>query len=262
MICQRELPAGQDALWHQDLRRAACLVCEAKDAEVHGGEAGASALREYERRHERREVHARAKLGALGVMLARVIDEPTSTKVWRQGGQGEVRSAERLTKHLGDAGVRLLHDRRIPCHRQANIDHLAIGPGGVTVIDSKTHRGAVRVDRVGGLFAPRRDVLLINRRDQTRLIDGLERQIGHVHQALRAAGRPAVEVRGALCFPNADGLPHQVPTIPFVAKRAAERPSARRPAGDRWHANPRRVATTESFGGVRSAVGHWSRGSG
>jgi len=206
-MCERDLPAGHQAVWHQDLRRVTCLDCEAQHAEVTVGEAGASTLREYERRHQRREDHARTQLGRLGVVLARVIDEPSSTKVWRQGGQGEARSAERLAKHLADTGVRLLHDRRIPGHGQANIDHLAIGPGGVTVIDSKTHREDVCVDHVGGLFAPRRQVLLINRRDQTRLVDGVERQIGYVHQALRAAGEPALEVRGALCFPSVDGLP-------------------------------------------------------
>jgi hypothetical protein len=136
-----------------------------------------------------------------------MIDEPTSTKVWRQGAHGEVRSAARLAKHLDGTDVRLLHDRRIPDHGQANVDHLTIGPGGVTVIDSKTHRGEIRVDHVGGLFAPRRAVLLINRRDQTRLIDGVERQVGYVRAALRDLGGPDVELRGALCFPNVDGLP-------------------------------------------------------
>jgi hypothetical protein len=61
----------------------------------------------------------------------------------------------------------LLHDRRILGHGNAKIDHLAVGPGGVTVIDSKTNNGAVRVDRIGGLFSSRRAVLLIGGRDRT-----------------------------------------------------------------------------------------------
>lgn len=207
LVCERELAVGQEAVWHRDLRQVTCLGCEPGAPPVLEGEAGASALREYERRHRRREDHAREKLGGLGVLLARVIDEPASTKVWQQGAKGEVRTAARLAKHFDGTEVRLLHDRRIPGHGQANIDHLAIGPGGITVIDSKTHRGDVRVDHIGGLFAPRRAVLLINGRDQTRLIDGLERQIGYVRSALRDAGEPDVEIRGALCFPNPEGLP-------------------------------------------------------
>jgi hypothetical protein len=103
--------------------------------------------------------------------------------------------------------VRLLHDRRIPRRGQANVDHLAIGPGGVTVIDSKTHRGDIRIDHIGGLFVPRRAVLLIKGRDQTKLIDGVERQISYVWAALRQANEPDIDLRGALCFPNVEGLP-------------------------------------------------------
>jgi hypothetical protein len=168
---------------------------------------GASALREYERRHQQRENHARQTLGALGGFLAQVIDEPSSTKVWKQGGEGEVRTASRLAKHLVGTSVRLLHDRRIPRRGSANIDHRAIGPGGITVIDTKTHRGKVQLDRVGGLFVPRRTVLLIDGRDQTKLIDGVERQIGDVRSALSGIGYEDVEIRGALCFPGVDGLP-------------------------------------------------------
>ncbi|MBV9472028.1 MAG: NERD domain-containing protein [Solirubrobacterales bacterium] len=136
-----------------------------------------------------------------------MIDEPSSTKVWKQGGEGEVRTASRLEKHVAGTGVRLLHDRRIPGHGKANIDHVAIGSGGVTVIDTKTHRGTVAIDRVGGLFAPRRTVLLINGRDRTSLIDGVEAQVGYVRAALSCAGHKDLDICGALCFPNVDGLP-------------------------------------------------------
>jgi hypothetical protein len=171
------------------------------------GEAGASALREYERRRRQREQHARETLGPLGGLLARVIDEPSSTKVWKQGADGERDTASRLDKHLAGTGVLLLHDRRIPRRGAANIDHLAVGPGGVTVIDSKTHRGKIQVDRVGGLFAPRRSVLLISGRDRTSLIDGVERQIAAVGSFLTQAGYDGIEIRAALCFPNVEGLP-------------------------------------------------------
>lgn len=170
------------------------------------GKAGASARREYERRRQRREQHAREKLGALGDFLTRVIDEPSSTRVWEQGSKGEERTATRLDNHLTGTDVRLLHDRRIPGRGRANIDHLAVGPGGITVIDSKTHHGKLEVN-AAGLFGRGRRVLLVNGRDRTSLIDGVERQIGFVRSALGSAGYEDVEIRGALCFPNVDGLP-------------------------------------------------------
>jgi Nuclease-related domain len=206
-VCGHELVAGDEAIWDLVSRTVTCLGCDRGEAPVVEGRAGASALREYERRRQVREQHARERLGGLGVLLARVIDERQPTKAWQQGGNGEVRAGARLAKHLDGHEVKLLHDRQIPGHGNANIDHIAIGPGGVTVIDAKTHRGKIRVDRVGGLFSARRSVLTIGGRDQTRLIDGVERQIELVRTALRRVVEDQIEVRGALCFPHIDGFP-------------------------------------------------------
>ena len=206
-VCGHELAPGDEAIWNRLSRTVTCLGCDLGDAPVVEGQPGASALREYERRRQRREQHAREKLGGLGVLLARVIDEPQTTKAWRQGGNGEVRAGARLAKHLEGHDVKLLHDRRIPGHGNANIDHIATGPGGVTVIDDKTHRGKIRVDRVGGLFYARRSILMIGGRDQTQLIASVERQVELVRTALSRVGEDQIDVRGALCFPHVDGLP-------------------------------------------------------
>ncbi|MGI8558208.1 MAG: nuclease-related domain-containing protein [Solirubrobacteraceae bacterium] len=136
--------------------------------------------------------------------MARLIDEPASTRAWQQGARGEMRTAERLAKHLKDRGVRVLHDRRVPGHGRANIDHIAVGASGVLVIDTKTHRGHIKTERIGGLFAPRRTVLRGPvESGQTHLIDGVEHQMGYVGTALADASVP---VRGALCFPHVDDL--------------------------------------------------------
>jgi hypothetical protein len=113
--------------------------------------------------------------------------------------------AARLGKLLEGHGVELLHDRRIPGSR-ANIDHLAIGPGGVTVIDAKNYAGKVRTEVRGGLLRPRTERLLIGGRDRTRLVEGVKRQLDLVCGALEQAGEYA-EVRGALCMADVDGLP-------------------------------------------------------
>ena len=181
--------------------------CDLSEAPVVEGRAGASALREYERRRQRSELHAREKLSGLGVLLARVIDEPQTIRAWQQGGNGEVRAGARLAKHLEGHEVKLLHDRRSPGHGNANIDHITIGPGGVTVIDDKTHRGKIRVDRLGGLFCARRSVLTIGGREQSRLIASVERQVELVRTALSRVGEDQIDVRAALCFPHVDGLP-------------------------------------------------------
>ena len=99
----------------------------------------------------------------------------------------------------------LLHDRRIPASR-ANIDHIAIGPGGVTVIDAKHYRGKVRTEKRGGLLRPRTEHLLIGGREQTKLVVGVRRQVELVSGELERAGE-SMDVLGALCMLNVDGLP-------------------------------------------------------
>ena len=184
-----------------------CLDCAERPRLEGVDPAGASALRKHARLHERREEYARARLGVIGVALARLTGDPQSTRAWEKGGKGEAYAARRFEKHLAGSGVKLLHDRVVPGHGSANIDHIAVGPGGVTVIDTKSYTGKVRVERVGGLFSPRREILKIDGRDQTKLIIAAEKQIQYVESALRTAGCEGVEVRAALCMTELNGLP-------------------------------------------------------
>jgi hypothetical protein len=69
---------------------------------------------------------------------------------WRRGAAGERRTA-RLLGPLERHGWVVLHDLAVP-NSAANIDHLAIGPGGVFVIDSKQYRGRLRLDALGKLW--------------------------------------------------------------------------------------------------------------
>jgi hypothetical protein len=69
---------------------------------------------------------------------------------WRRGAVGERRTA-RLLGQLEREGWATLHDLAVPGSR-ANLDHLAIGPGGVFVIDSKQYRGRLQLDPSGRLW--------------------------------------------------------------------------------------------------------------
>jgi hypothetical protein len=69
---------------------------------------------------------------------------------WRRGAVGERRTA-RLLGPLEREGWAILHDLAVPRSR-ANLDHLAIGPGGVFVIDSKQYRGRLQLDSFGQLW--------------------------------------------------------------------------------------------------------------
>jgi hypothetical protein len=168
---------------------------------------GASARRKYERLHDAREQRARERLGLLGLGLARVTGDPRSISAWKKGADGERKVAARLGKLLDGTGVYLLHDRRLSGHGQANIDHLAVGAGGVTVIDAKAVSGRVRVETVGGLFCKHQQLLRVAGRDRTSLVRGVQNQVKVVREQLSQSGFATVDVRSALCFSRSERLP-------------------------------------------------------
>ena len=67
---------------------------------------------------------------------------------WQSGAEGERQTAQSLAA-LRQHGWLVLHDLHWPGRPFANIDHIAVGPGGVVVIDSKNWSGRIdgRVSR-------------------------------------------------------------------------------------------------------------------
>jgi hypothetical protein len=163
------------------------------------GGAGVSAQREYARRQQARRQRVRARYGPVGSVLAALAGEPSTVDAWRQGAEGEAATARALNLRLRRSDAVVLHDRRVPGRGRANIDHIAIGPGGVTVIDTKSSRGRVQI-ATGGILN-RREQLLVNGRDRTSQLDALERQIARVAETLDRNDASDVGVLGALCFP-------------------------------------------------------------
>jgi hypothetical protein len=97
----------------------------------------------------------------------------------------------------------VLHDRRVP-RTKVNIDHIAVGPTGVFVIDAKRYNGRPHLRVEGGLFRPRVEKLMVGSRDQPNVVAGVHKQVALVRSALEAAGLAELAVRGVLCFVEAD----------------------------------------------------------
>ncbi len=113
---------------------------------------------------------------------------------WARRAQSRDR-ARRLERLLAGSGVRLLNERRVPGAR-ATVDHLAIGPQGVTIIDAVYETGRARV--VDGR-------LLIDGEDRTVLVRNVMRQVEVIRLGLSAS--PSIPVSGAICWLEPDGLP-------------------------------------------------------
>lgn len=162
------------------------------------GIAGASARAERQRRSQKRDEAVRSKHPKIGGFLLAAFDDPTSTKVWDQGAVGEERVGGTLEQARA-RGIEVLHDRAIPRSR-ANIDHLAITPSGVWVIDAKRYlNGKLERRDVGGFFKTDHR-LYIGGRDKTPLVHGVRKQMDIVATALEGTDFAEVPVRGALCF--------------------------------------------------------------
>jgi hypothetical protein len=117
---------------------------------------------------------------------------------WLTGAEGEQNLASALAQRCPHVPV--LHDRRTRMSR-ANIDHIAVAPSGVYVIDCKRYKGKIEV--AAPLFG--KPKLKIDGRDRTKLVDGLEKQVAHVKDAL-ADIREDVPVHGCLCFVVPEGF--------------------------------------------------------
>jgi hypothetical protein len=157
------------------------------------GRAGASARAEYERRRAGDEARRRAVFGPLAP-LARLLAAPKqTTESWGRGADGEERLGDWLDHAVGGRGV-VLHDRAVP-RRSTNIDHIAVVPSGIWVIDSKHFTGRLERRDLAGWFVPR-PTLFVAGRDQSRKVTSARRQQAMVAETV-VAGPP---VTVALCF--------------------------------------------------------------
>jgi hypothetical protein len=194
-----------------------------RSPEPNWGVAGASAQRQFDRQEGRRRARLRAQtpwivfasvVGAgtgamftaaththgltfvlLGAALPvlKLLPTPQHIDAWRSGAAGERAVGIRLDR-LRPTGVFTVHDRRVP-GSTANIDHIAVSPAGVFVIDTKNVAGKVSVSR-GGLSVAGR------RRDN--MLTGVHGQIALVQRTLADQALPSNAFHGVLCFTRAD----------------------------------------------------------
>lgn len=87
-------------------------------------------------------------------------------------------------------------------NRNGDINHIAITPSGIWVIDSKRYKDKKVEVRRTGWKQNRWEPLFVGGRDCTKFVDGITKQIDAVRIALTRTGIN-VEVHGVLCFIDA-----------------------------------------------------------
>lgn len=117
--------------------------------------------------------------------------EPDHVRAWGIGAKGESLTEDELER-LPD-GYELLHDRRLPGSR-ANIDHVVIGPTGVSVVESKRLTGQMRI-RGGEVHVRGRN---------THMAEQVRGQVDAVRAVLDANGWTDVPVEPVLFVQRAE----------------------------------------------------------
>jgi hypothetical protein len=211
-VCGCRLSAGARAAWDTEARLVTCTSCHEQTPDgdsraapdpipalLDRGRPGASAAREYRRRRSNREARVRRRHPHIGRLLLALGASPQHEWAFEQGRLGEETVARSLERRLAGGPAALLHDRRMP-GGYGNIDHLAVAPRGVFVIDAKAIKGKVRVrpGRPGG------SRLQVNGRTRNKLVLGLARQVEAVRTELYELGHGELPITGVLCFTEAD----------------------------------------------------------
>jgi hypothetical protein len=204
--CGAGLPLGTKALWSPSLKKVRCLEHPAKGtkasvtkaSKIDRGLPGASVRAEYERKKSSYEKRVNEMFPRLGNFLLLFLEVPQTLRTWKRGARGEFAIGKRLERLSFKYGFIVLHDRRMP-RSNANIDHIAVTPSGVFVIDSKSYSGLIRIERPDGYFSEESPTLFVGRRNCTDLITRMQWQISAVDKVL-AKSDEAMPTTGVLAF--------------------------------------------------------------
>ncbi len=144
-------------------------------------------------------------------VLARVLGVHTDERAWRRGAEGEEEVARHLAR-LPDSWV-VLHDLPIG-DRGANVDHVAIGPGGVVTMNTKNLSSNVWV---GG------DTFLCNGHREP-YVRKARSEATRVARLLSAKAGEPVHVRGAIVVLAPEVVVKTQPRdVAVVTRRAVRR---------------------------------------
>ncbi len=179
------------------------LLSPSPVAETPSVRAGASLEQMCERSLARAAEHEQAAQR----LLAEVQEHEAKARVYRAqaGRESAGLEGERVVGAVLDsvaaAGWRILHDRRVP--GSTAIDHIAVGPGGIVVVDAKAYSGSATIAgdelRVGGW----------RRVDEVDAVSRYARTVAAtVGSALPELG--AVTATPVMCFARPVGLPAPV----------------------------------------------------
>lgn len=188
-MCNDVLQTGEVAWWDAGRHVVECGSCHPETST-----AGGSAAREGQRRYENRDRRTREQHRSTGGMRMALAEPPSHETSWAVGAVGERKIGRMLDDLARNSPMRVVHDRRIP-RSSANIDHIALVPSGVYVIDTKRYRDKLIETRMRRGPA----ALHVGGSSKPQMVETMHRQVDVVRRVFD------VEVRivPVLCFVEA-----------------------------------------------------------
>ncbi len=175
------------------------------------GEAGFGAEEQATRRARRvAQLRAEQERGTAldAEVQAQLARAQRDQRAWSAGAEGERLVAVAL-ESLSRYGWTALHDLHWPGRPKANLDHVALGPGGVVLVDAKNWSGDVTA--VDGRLRQ-------NGYDRTSQVESVATAVADLVAQLAPNHRSAV--RGVVCLASQDLEPSSFPLGVTVVGRA------------------------------------------
>ncbi|WP_421742498.1 nuclease-related domain-containing protein [Cellulomonas sp.] len=175
------------------------------------GEAGFGAEEQATRRARRvAQLRAEEARGTAldGEVQAQLLRAQRDQRAWSAGAEGE-RLVAAAIESVSRYGWTSLHDLHWPGRPKANLDHVALGPGGVVLVDAKNWSGNVTVSD---------GRLRQNGYDRTSQVESVATATADLVAELAPPHRLAV--RGAICLASQDLEPTAMPWGVTVVGRA------------------------------------------
>jgi hypothetical protein len=237
-FCHVTLPIGLKGQWNSTTKKVRCLehsvivptqvlVGELGEQEHNLGTAGKSANVKHLELHAKEEENIRNRFGRfkrLAEVAVFLHDDSQKTVNWKVGSRGEEIVGALLDLLAQQEGFKVLHDRRRP-PTNANIDHMVVTSAGVYVVDAKNYQGPIEV-RQPGWFSGDAPRLVINHRNQNKIVEGVKKQVSQVRLVL-SKGHSELPVFGVLTFVVGPMhlfiVPEQISGVFLSTQRGVER---------------------------------------
>lgn len=178
-LCSNFLPKNTIAIYDTKNKKVRCLTHEELQIKGYAGfSANEKAIAIEKKRKEEIE-----SIKYIGKIIYPFLNPSKESAKWLKGAKGEVKIGKVLDHIAQEHNFKLLHDRKIP-NSKANIDHILVTEKAIFIIDAKNYNGKVELRNDSSFFKKGNDILFVDGRNRSKIVEGVKWQIGKMEEEL------------------------------------------------------------------------------